>query len=186
MLLPSESQDTNISNPELSNDAILFREAARDIHILRKRIRKQKKRLKKQERNVNQNRHQEAINKDQARHAKATRQRIMNLSSELDERLKEIAGIANKAFSNARVLNKLLLGLHLPPEETPDAAVRALKRARIHINIYDVVSEKFAPIYPTEKALAKSVSVDGRYFPLELAKELALKYFLRRLRGRWR
>jgi hypothetical protein len=81
------------------------------------------------------------------------------------------------------LLNEFLFVLDLPNDhKTPEDAVRALKRARVNINIYDVVSREFSPLFDTVELLGRSIKKDGRIFPRMLAKSSALKLFLRKVR----
>lgn len=107
---------------------------------------------------------------------------VATLENELDDNLALVAEFVNAAFEDLRLLNRFLTHLNLRIELTPDEAVRALKKAKVIINIYDVVSGKFKPLYNTVEELARSIRADGRIFPLEMAKASALKLFLQKIR----
>lgn len=113
---------------------------------------------------------------------RAVEARLAKLAVERDEQLEVVAQHANAAFNNLALLNEFLCGLLLPMATTPTAAVQALKKARVHINIYDVVSRAFTPLHKTVRSLGKSINRDGRKFPLALAKAGPLKLFLRKVR----
>ena len=112
---------------------------------------------------------------------RAVETRLNKLAVERDEQLEVVAQHANAAFNNLALLNEFLHGLRLPIAATPTAAVQALKKARVHINIYDVVSRAFNPVHDTVRSLGRSIDHDGRKFPLALAKAGPLKLFLRKV-----
>jgi hypothetical protein len=109
--------------------------------------------------------------------------KLRELVDKREAHLKEVGRLANAAFSDVGLLNEFLFVLDLPHDhKTPEDAVRALKRARVNINIYDVVSREFSPLFDTVELLGRSIKKDGRIFPRMLAKSSALKLFLRKVR----
>jgi hypothetical protein len=74
-------------------------------------------------------------------------------------------------------------GLALPEETSTTAARAELKR--VHINIFDLVEERFEPVFPSVKELHTYTTKNGKIFPKAAAKkDGALKLFLRVLFGR--
>ena len=71
----------------------------------------------------------------------------------------------------------------LPEEASTTAARAALKR--VHINIFDLVSERFEPVFASVKELRTYTTKNSKIFPKAAAKkDGALKLFLRVLFGR--
>ena len=69
------------------------------------------------------------------------------------------------------------------PSQITTAARAALKR--VHINIFDLMSERFEPVFASVKELRTYTTKNGKIFPKAAAKkDGALKLFLRVLFGR--
>ena len=98
-------------------------------------------------------------------------------------KLGEFAARAEEALTNLDTLNRWLVKLALPEETSTTAARAALKR--VHINIFDLVSERFEPVFPSVKELRAYTTKNGKIFSKDSAKkDGVLKLFLRVLFGR--
>lgn len=158
-------------------DLAPFREAEAAVRSLRRRLSYHRRKLRKLRRLQEQ-----GTSGGLSARIDHTEEYVATLETELHTNLATVAEFANAAFEDLPLLNSLLRHLNLPEALSPDDAVRALKKAKIHINIYDVVSGEFKPIYATVEELAASIARDKRIFPLEMAKASALKLFLRKIR----
>jgi hypothetical protein len=78
-------------------------------------------------------------------------------------KLGEFAARAEEALTNLDTLNRWLVKLALPEETSTTAARAALKR--VHINIFDLVSERFEPVFPSVKELRTYTTKNGKIFP---------------------
>jgi hypothetical protein len=98
-------------------------------------------------------------------------------------KLGEFAARAEEALTNLDPLHRWLVKLALPEETSTTAARAALKR--VHINIFDLVSERFEPVFPSVKELRAYTTKNGKIFSKDSAKkDGVLKLFLRVLFGR--
>ena len=88
---------------------------------------------------------------------------------------------ANTSLSSLETMNGWLKRFGCAEVETVDEARNEL--SKIHINIYDLVENRFSPVFKTVSELLKYSVEEGKIFPLKAAKDshLALRMFLRQL-----
>ena len=92
----------------------------------------------------------------------------------------EFAATAEAALGDLPTLNAWLAGLDLPVAETVGEARRELKK--VLINIYDLVEERYEPVFDSVRELAAYTFQEEKIFPLTQAKGGGqLKLFLRGL-----
>lgn len=100
-------------------------------------------------------------------------------------KLREFAERAEQALDDLATLNRWLAKLRLPEEDNTAHARAALKL--VHINIFDLVEERFEPIFPSVKELFAYSKKNKKFFPRATAKSGGvLKLFLRVMFGRGR
>ena len=100
-------------------------------------------------------------------------------------KLREFAARAEEALDDLATLNRWLVKLSLPEESSKTAARAAVKS--VHINIFDLVEERFEPVFPSVKELLAYTRKNDKFFPKQQAKEGGvLKLFLRVFFGRGR
>ena len=94
--------------------------------------------------------------------------------------MEEFAARAEAALGDLPTLNAWLAGLGLPGAETVADARRELKK--VLINIYDLVEERYQPVFTSVRELAAYTIQEEKIFSLKRAKESGqLKLFLRGL-----
>lgn len=93
----------------------------------------------------------------------------------------EFAVRANTSLSSLETMNEWLKRFGCAEVETVEEARDEL--SKIHINIYDLVENRFSPVFKTVSQLSKYSVEEGKIFPLKAAKDshLALRMFLRQL-----
>ena len=93
------------------------------------------------------------------------------------DKLREFAARAEEALTDLDTLNRWLVKLGLPEAASTTTARAALRR--LHINIFDLVSERFEPVFPSVKELRTYTKKHGKFFPKDAAKkDGVLKLFL--------
>ncbi len=101
------------------------------------------------------------------RHAQALE---LNLQLDLQE-------LANSCFDNLEQLNTWLMKFRMEPQTSKKKAVAALKE--VHINIYDLLAERFEKKFATVSELRSYSQKNDLIFPREKAKAEGLRCFLR-------
>jgi len=84
---------------------------------------------------------------------------------------------AESAFNSLQRLNEWLIGFSYPAESSVKKA-RAILRT-IHINIFDLLENRFDKRHDSLRALQHYTRKHGRYYPLSKAKNDGLREFLR-------
>ena len=107
---------------------------------------------------------------DGQRHAKAVRR----------AEAPEFAATAEESLNSLETMNEWLKRLGHDEAESRAAAKRVLRG--IHINLYDLVEDRLAPVFDTVPELRKYSVKHGKIFPRDAAKEghSELRQFLRR------
>jgi hypothetical protein len=87
---------------------------------------------------------------------------------------------ANSAFENLEKLNYWLAQFHVPAQPSKTKAVAELKK--IHINIYDLLDGRFHNFFKKCGDLLRYTRKRKLFYPLESAKAMGLKAFLRKFK----
>ena len=95
-------------------------------------------------------------------------------SQALDLHLQESA---NACFDDLEKLNTWLLQFRIEPQPSKTKAVAALRE--VHINIYDLLAERFSKRFATVRELRSYSQENDKIFPRTQAKAEGLRCFLR-------